>query len=105
ALGGLKVIEVMDSISIRGLKDYTIGDKEVIKGIRKVAVKIGDGVYEQELWPSFKGLLRRQHPDVYAVQTIRKVLNRKYTKGTVKNDGTIEPLDLFEFESCPPLFA
>lgn len=93
-LGGLKVIETMESMNIRGLKDYSIGDKEVIKGIRKLAIKIGDGVYEQELWPSFKGLLRRQHPDVYAISTIRKRLTREYTKGRVMSSGLIEPLIL-----------
>ncbi|GAI88156.1 unnamed protein product, partial [marine sediment metagenome] len=96
SLGGLKVIEQMDSLTIRGVKDYTTGSKEVIKGIRKLAIKIADGVYEQELWPSFKGLLRQQHPDVYAVKTIRKVLSRKYTKGHVNVDGTISPLVLGE---------
>jgi len=102
-LGGLKVIEHTDSINIRGLKDYTIGDKDVIKGIRKLAVKLEDGVYEQELWPSFKGLLRRQHPDVYAIKTIRKTLNRKYTKGSVNADGSIEPLILADFDDENPL--
>jgi len=103
-LGGLKVIETMDSLSIRGLKDYSIGDRETIKGIRKLAIKIADGVYEQELWPSFKGLLRRQHPDVYAIKKIRKVLNRKYTKGTVSPDGTIQPLCLADVADYQPLF-
>lgn len=95
-LGGLKVIEEMTSVNIRGLKDYTIGEKEVIKGVRKLAIKIGDGVYEQELWPSFKGLLRRQHPNVYAIETIRKTLNRNYTKGTVNPNGSVQPLVLAE---------
>ena len=95
-LGAIKVIEQTDSINIRGLKDYTISDKEVIKGIRKLAIKLKDGVYEQELWPSFKGLLRRLHPNVYAIKTIRKTLNREYTKGRVNTDGTISPLILDE---------
>ena len=104
-LGGLKVIEQMDSLIIRGLKDYTTASKEVIKGIRKLAIKIGDGVYEQELWPSFKGLLRQRHPDVYAIQTIRKTLSRKYTKGHVNTDGSISPLLLGdEYDYSPLLY-
>ncbi|GAH30349.1 unnamed protein product, partial [marine sediment metagenome] len=51
-LGSLKVIEETDSANIKGLKDYTIGDKTAIKGIRKLAIQIEDGVYEQELWPN-----------------------------------------------------
>ncbi|KKM01975.1 hypothetical protein LCGC14_1789060 [marine sediment metagenome] len=104
-LGGLKVIEQMDSLIIRGLKDYTTASKEVIKGIRKLAIKIGDGVYEQELWPSFKGLLRQRHPDVYAIQKITKVLSRKYTKGHVNTDGSISPLLLGdEYDYSPLLY-
>ncbi|GAI69062.1 unnamed protein product [marine sediment metagenome] len=91
ALGAIKIIEHTNLINIRGLKDYTIGNREVIKGIRKLAIKVADGVYEQEIWPSFKGLLRRQHPDVYAISTIRKRLSREYTKGTVSPDGVVVP--------------
>lgn len=103
-LGGLKVIEQMDSLTIRGLKDYTTATKEVIKGIRKLAIKIDEGVYEQELWPSFKGLLRQKHPSVYAIRTIRKTLNRKYTKGHVCSNGVIVPLLLGESDVYSPLF-
>ncbi|GAG86304.1 unnamed protein product, partial [marine sediment metagenome] len=95
-LGAIKVIEQTDSISIRGVKDYSIGTKRVIKGIRKLAIEVSEGVYEQELWPSFKGLLRSQHPDVYAIAKIRKTLSRKYTKGVVNEDGSISPLFLSE---------
>lgn len=102
SLGDLKIIEQMDSLEIRGLKDYTTATKTVIKGIRKLAIKIADGVYEQELWPSFKGLLRQKHPDVYAVQRIRKTLNRKYTKGIVLNDGLVVPLVLDEIDEPFP---
>lgn len=103
SLGGLKVIEHSRKINIRGLKDYSIDDREVIKGVRKLAVKIADGVYEQELWPSFKGLLRRMHPDVYAVKTIRKTLKREYTKGIVKSNGIVDPLVLADFDVYSPL--
>ena len=96
SLGGLKVIEHSKSIIIRGLKDYSIEGEETIKGIRKLAIKIEDGVYEQELWPSFKGLLRQSHPGVYAVKRIRKMLTRKYTKGHLNSDGSVSPLGLGE---------
>ncbi|GAI88488.1 unnamed protein product, partial [marine sediment metagenome] len=57
-LGGLKIEETCDHIEIRGLKDYSTDHKNVTKGIRKNAVKLADGVFQQELWPSFRGLLR-----------------------------------------------
>ena len=96
-LGFLKVVSSPTAIAIRGLKDYSVETKQVIKGIRRNAVEIREGVYEQEQWPSFQGLLRVGQADVYTVKTVRKVLDRKYTKGRVKSDGTIAPLALSEF--------
>ena len=104
-LGGLKIVSSTDRLIIRGLKDYSTGTKDVVKGIRKNAVQIQDGVYEQEQWPSFRGLLRDGCSDTYTVKKVRKHLNRKYTKGTVSSDGVIFPLLLGESGDSPPLFC
>jgi len=93
-LGGLKIVEQVKSLTIRGLKDYSTETKQVIKGVRKNAVEIRDGVYQQEQWPSFQGLLRTRQTGVYTVKRITKVLDRKYTKGQVNPDGSIVPLVL-----------
>jgi len=93
----------MSSLNIRGLKDYSTGTKHVVKGVRKTAVEISSGVYEQEQWPSFRGLLRSNETDTYTVKKITKVLNRKYTKGHVNPDGTVRPLVLGEPDDCPAL--
>ena len=95
-LGGLKIIDTSQSITIRGLKDYATETKNVIKGISKNAIEVRSGVYEQEQWPSFKGLLRSGQPDTYTIKKTTKVLQRKYTKGYVRTDGTISPLALGE---------
>lgn len=95
-LGFLKQVEKTQACTIRGLKDYTIGNRQVIKGVRKNAVKLADGEYEQEIWPSFKGLLRSGTVDTYTVKKRHTILKRKYTKGTVHKDGTISPLVLDE---------
>ncbi|MBA7526372.1 hypothetical protein ES705_18534 [subsurface metagenome] len=94
ALGGLKIVETTNRLTIRGLKDYSTPTKQVIKGIRKNAVEIQSGVFEQQQWPSFKGLLRSGETDTYTVKKVTKVLNRKYTKGTVNSNGSIVPLVL-----------
>ncbi|GAJ22173.1 unnamed protein product, partial [marine sediment metagenome] len=65
SLGSLKVAMTSSHVTIRGLKDYSIADKQVIKGIRKNAVCVGEGVYEQEQWSSFRGLLRSGQPEDY----------------------------------------
>jgi len=102
-LGGLKVVESLNHLVIRGLKDYSTQTKQVIKGIRKNAVQIGEGVYEQEQWPSFKGLLRDKQTDVYRVKRVTKVLSRQYTKGHVQANGVIVPLLLGEHDDYSPL--
>jgi len=91
SLGCLKIVDSSQSMLIRGLKDYTFGNKNVIKGIRKNAIQIGDAVFRQEQWPSFRGLLRSGEPDTYTVSTTVKHLNREYTKGIVDTDGIVSP--------------
>jgi len=100
-LGGIKIEESCDHIEIRGLKDYTTATKVVTKGIRKNAVQIADGVYRQELWPGFRGLLRSGHSDVYAVKTVTKHLTREYKKGTVTSNGSVVSL---VYDDSPTLF-
>ncbi|GAI94224.1 unnamed protein product [marine sediment metagenome] len=103
-LGGLKVEETTNYLNIRGLKDYSTETKEVIKGIRKNAVKLQDGVYEQQQWPSFKGVLRSNEANIYKIKKIIKNLNREYTKGTVNPDGSIVPFVLDETARLPLQF-
>ncbi|GAI35019.1 unnamed protein product, partial [marine sediment metagenome] len=95
-LGALKIVESTPSVDIRGLKDYTTTTKSVVKGIRKNAVEIRPGVYEQEQWPSFKGLFRGDDVNVYTTKTVQKVLTREYTKGKVTMTGAVVPLVLDE---------
>lgn len=90
-LGKLKLVSSTRNICIRGLKDYTINEKSVIKGVRKNAVKIDDNTFTQQQWPSFKGLLRSDNVDKYVIKTQTRILSRKYTKGTVDKDGIITP--------------
>lgn len=93
-LGSIKLEHETSSLIIRGLKDYTIGTKTVVKGIRKNAVELSSGVYEQEQWPTLKGLLRSRSSDSYTVKRTMKVLKRRYTKGHVHKDGSITPMVL-----------
>ncbi|GAJ00385.1 unnamed protein product, partial [marine sediment metagenome] len=47
--------------------------------VRKNAVKVNEGVYKQEQWSSFKGLLHSGDINTYTVKSITKHLTRKYT--------------------------
>ena len=93
-LGKLKLEETITHLIIRGLKDYTTDSKTVIKGIRKAAIKVGDGVYKQEQWPTFKGILKTNDSNTYTVKNVTKHLSREYRKGTVLDSGIIRPFEL-----------
>jgi len=95
-LGSLKEIESTPTLVIKGLKDYATKTKTVIKGIRKNAVKVSEGIYTQERWPSLKGLLRQTSAETYTITTQQKILTRKYTKGTVEKNGEVYPLQLYD---------
>ena len=95
-LGSLKIEDTVKTVNIRGLKDYSTVSKTVVKGIRKNAIEKTYGVYEQDQWPSFRGLLRSGDVNTYTIKKVTKVLNRKYTKGIVEANGTISPLVLGE---------
>lgn len=90
-LGKLKLEHTLSRLTIRGLKDYETDTKTVIKGVRKNAELISEGVYRQEQWPSFKGLLGSTDANTYKVKTITKHLSREYTKGTVTDTGQVRP--------------
>jgi len=90
-LGGLKIDRRGSTVLLRGLKDYSFGAKTVIKGVRINAVRVKEGVYTQEQWPSFRGLLRSGSPEAYIVKTVTKHLTRKYTKGNVTDNGVVLP--------------
>jgi hypothetical protein len=93
-LGKLKLQEKGNHLIIRGLKDYITDTKLVIKGISKNAVMLEEGIYKQQSWPSFKGLLKSEDINVYTVSSITKHLSREYTKGTITNTGKVNPFIL-----------
>jgi len=93
-LGSLKVEERYNHLTIRGLKDYSLPNKIVIKGVRRNAVQIADGVYQQEQWPTLKGILRSGNANEYKIKTMTKHLTREYTKGIVTVSGKVYPFVL-----------
>jgi len=93
-LGKLKLEKTVNHLIIRGLKDYSADEKVVIKGVRKSARQVSDGVYTQEQWPSFKGIFKTCKANTYVVKHVTKHLTREYTKGNVGNNGIVTPFVL-----------
>jgi len=93
-LGFMKHEETVHKLIIHGLKDYEKDSNVVMKGIRRNAVKLSEGVYQQEQWSSFKGLLHSGDINTYTVKTVTKHLTRKYTKGIITDSGVVKPFCL-----------
>jgi hypothetical protein len=96
-LGGLKLEGTHDWLILHGPKDYSIPGKEVIKGIRKSAVKTDEATFAQEQWSSLTGLIAHGDLSAPTIKNVIKVLARSYTKGTVTRDGHVLPFVLNEW--------
>ncbi len=96
-LGKLKLESTTDKLEIYGLKDYQIQHKQVIKGIKRNAVKISDTDYTQETWPTLTGVLRSKDTGLYKTHKQPKHLNRNYTKGIITDSGFVLPYYLDGF--------
>lgn len=95
ALGALKHEIHAGYLSIRGLKDYTIGDKTKLKGIRRNAVAI-DGGFRQVQFRGIAGAMRAGEPDIARIGSVVKRPTGIYHKGTIHETKVI-PIHLEEF--------
>lgn len=95
-LGMLKVEEKTKHLTIRGLKDYDTDEKHVTKGIRKNAVQLEPDLFEQQVWPTFRGLLKSGDINTYEIHTTLKHLSREYTKGNITDSGRVNPFVICE---------
>lgn len=94
ALGALSLKGSSDTLIIHGAKDYIFGDAEVIKGIRKDAVRVNDSTFKQTRFEGFAGALRKNRLDEMVLSTVQKSLRREYKKGILLEDGRIKPYEL-----------
>ena len=90
-LGGLKIEVEANDLTIYAPKDYKMGDRVRLKGIRKNAIPIGDGVFKQEKWPGFAGLLRQGNVERYIIEEVVKRQRRVIWSGVVSEDGWVVP--------------
>ncbi len=80
-----------DTIEIVAPKHYRFDGKWTMKGVRKTAEKLADGVYSQEQWPGFSTILKSGQ-ERYFNKTITKTLSPEIKTGRVMADGTVLPL-------------
>ena len=84
-IGKLKV-EKEGYLTINGCKDYVFNDIEKIKGIKKNAIKLKNGIYEQERFIRLRTAIQYGFTRDQYVYTETKKLNRRYKKGIVMNN-------------------
>ena len=93
-LGKLKIENQGSNLEIRGLKDYTFGKVNRIKGIRKDAEEIDENHYRQWQFEGMRGALHYERLNKMIIKRITKTLYRDYLKGIVNENGVVTPIKL-----------
>lgn len=93
-LGWLKEEMRADYIKINNVKNYQIGYKRKLKGIKQNAQSDDGFTFTQENFLSLKGMLREQLTGSAYTKKIQKRLLAQYDKGVVGSGGKIAPLSL-----------
>ncbi len=93
-LGQLKRVATYRRLVIFGLKDYQADGRRVTKGVRRDAVELAPGVYEQDTFVGLRGGLQAGDVGRQLVRRTTKHLARTYDKGVVAPDGRVTPYRL-----------
>lgn len=93
-LGKLSVKGASVHLVLHGNKDYEFGEEVVMKGIKKDAVQIGDGLFEQTQFEGLAGAIRNGRTGRMMTHTMTKQLKRVYDKGVVLKSGRVVPIRL-----------
>lgn len=93
-LGKLKVVSQSDHLSIHNLKDYSLGGKVRIKGVRSDAEMITYNKFKQYQSLGVKSGLHQQDINRVIWREVVKELKRTYDKGEILDNGRVIPIRL-----------
>jgi hypothetical protein len=93
-LGSLKIEKTVKRAIYHGPKDYVLDGQTVIKGVRKSALELEPGRFQQEQWVSIRGACMISHSGGPLIRTVTKNYARVYRKGTVSETGEVSALVL-----------
>lgn len=93
-LGKLKFEGEAFEPNFHGPKDYSFGDKTVIKGIRLDAIEIADGEYMQNQFEGLRSVLARRPDPFIEIRWIIKLNRRLFNKGMIGKDGWVKPFNI-----------
>lgn len=106
-LGKLKLEEISYNSSFFRPKYYIFNNVEKCKGVKKTAKKLFEDddtlMIEQEQFTRFKTSMRKNTLDKQTVSIITKIMNKKYDKGIILENGLIEPYYVDSNEAIPSL--
>lgn len=92
--GYLKVEAEGTELEISAAKDYHIGNKTRMKGIRKNARQLSPGVFEQDQFLGLRGSIKKGNPDLVTVEKVHRTLHRRIRSGTLQEDGRVTPFKI-----------
>lgn len=95
-LGAPKLEHTAEYVTVRGLKDYDLGGRVKVKGVRSKAHWLSQSEILQEQWSGLRGQLSRGALDKATTRPVVKKLSRKYGKGHMQYTGRVAPLRLDE---------
>lgn len=93
-LGALKEEGTYDTVHFRAPKDYRLGPKSRVKGVRATAHAVRDGYYQQEQFESYDQVLARGDDGYIMVHRIAKRITRVNQQSVGENVGWREPIRL-----------
>lgn len=93
-LGSLKIESSSDKLVINSPKDYVMGDRIRIKGIKGNAEKLSPNVYRQSAWDRIPGMIRRGDLTTYTTHLVEKHLYREIKSGELLPTGWVDPFVL-----------
>lgn len=96
-LGALKVEWTEPWMRYRGPKDYESPRLRKTKGIRRDAVLVKDGTWQQTQWTGWKGALARGDTSAPRTRPVTKTRKPGYRKGSVDLTGWVSPFNLMEW--------
>jgi len=90
-LGYLKVEGIATDVEIRARKDYRLGDREIVKGIKRNAQDLGGNTFDQWHFTTLRYAFLSKRLEDVTLHKVRKELKRSVTGGTLGTDGWITP--------------
>ncbi|GAG78299.1 unnamed protein product, partial [marine sediment metagenome] len=93
-LGHLKVEGVTSDLEIMAKKAYRFGGKDVIKGVKRKAKRVGEGTYSQEYFTTLNYSFRSGNLDSVQTYDGEVTTRNLITNAIVGEDGRVRPREL-----------